>query len=39
MSKIHTFFKEYGSSEVEAVIPDMAGVARGKIMPAEKFAE
>ena len=39
MSKIHTFFKEYGISEVEAVIPDMAGVARGKIMPAEKFAE
>ncbi len=39
MSKIHTFFKEHGISEVEAVIPDMAGVARGKIMPAEKFAE
>jgi glutamine synthetase len=39
MSKIHTFLKEHGISEVEAVIPDMAGVARGKIMPAEKFAE
>jgi len=26
-------------SEVEAVIPDMAGVARGKFMPATKFAE
>jgi glutamine synthetase len=39
MRKIHTFFKEHGISEVEAVIPDMAGVARGKIMPAEKFAE
>jgi len=39
MSKIQTFFKEHGISEVEAVIPDMAGVARGKIMPAEKFAE
>lgn len=39
MSLIRTFFKEHGISEVEAVIPDMAGVARGKIMPAEKFAE
>jgi len=25
--------------EVEAVVPDMAGVARGKYMPARKFAE
>jgi glutamine synthetase len=35
---IHQFFRERGISEVEAIIPDMAGVARGKIMPAEKFA-
>jgi glutamine synthetase len=34
---IHQFFRERGISEVEAIIPDMAGVARGKIMPAEKF--
>ena len=39
MSKLRQFFKERGISEVEAVVPDMAGVARGKIMPAEKFAE
>src|SRR5690606_32706311 len=39
MSVIQQFFKEHGISEVEAIIPDMAGVARGKIMPAEKFAE
>ena len=39
MSKIQQFFKEHGISEVEAVIPDMAGVARGKIMPAQKFGE
>src|SRR5512140_3234853 len=39
MSIIQQFFKEHGISEVEAIIPDMAGVARGKIMPAEKFAE
>jgi len=37
-SDIHQFFRERGISEVEAIIPDMAGVARGKIMPAEKFA-
>jgi len=39
MSGIQQFFREHGISEVEAIIPDMAGVARGKIMPAEKFAE
>ena len=38
-SDIHQFFREHGISEVEAIIPDMAGIARGKIMPAEKFAE
>jgi glutamine synthetase len=38
-SDIHQFFRERGISEVEAIIPDMAGIARGKIMPAEKFAE
>ncbi len=38
-SVIQQFFKEHGISEVEAIIPDMAGVPRGKIMPAEKFAE
>jgi glutamine synthetase len=32
------FFRDHGISEVEAIIPDMAGT-RGKIMPAEKFAE
>ena len=37
-SDIHQFFRERGISEVEAIIPDMAGVARGKIMPAVKFA-
>jgi glutamine synthetase len=35
---IHQFFRERGISEVEAIVPDMAGIARGKIMPAEKFA-
>ena len=36
---IQQFFKEHGISEVEAVVPDMAGIARGKMMPAMKFAE
>ncbi len=36
---IQQFFKEHGISEVEAVLPDMAGIARGKVMPAMKFAE
>jgi glutamine synthetase len=35
---IRQFFRERGISEVEAIVPDMAGIARGKIMPAEKFA-
>ena len=38
-SVIQQFFKDHGISEVEGLIPDMAGVARGKVMPAEKFAE
>ena len=38
-SEIQQFFRDHGISEVEAIIPDMAGIARGKIMPAEKFAE
>jgi glutamine synthetase len=38
-SEIQQFFRDHGIAEVEAIIPDMAGIARGKIMPAEKFAE
>ena len=39
LTEIQQFFRDHGISEVEAIIPDMAGIARGKIMPAEKFAE
>ena len=39
VSEIRQFFRDHGIQEVEAIIPDMAGIARGKIMPAEKFAE
>src|SRR5579883_2557614 len=38
-SDIQQFFRDHSIEEVEAIIPDMAGIARGKIMPAEKFAE
>ncbi|MEN9526443.1 MAG: hypothetical protein RLY56_394 [Pseudomonadota bacterium] len=34
---ISQFFKEFNIQEVEAIVPDMAGIARGKLMPAEKF--
>jgi glutamine synthetase len=39
MSAIRQWNMERGITEVEAIIPDMAGVARGKIMPAEKYSE
>src|SRR4030088_546254 len=39
VSEIQQFFRDHGISEVEAIIPDMAGVARGEILPAAKFAE
>ena len=39
MSTIQQFLRDHSVSEVEAIIPDMAGIARGKIMPAEKYAE
>lgn len=38
-TSIQQFFKEKGISEVEAMVPDMAGIARGKVMPAQKYAE
>jgi glutamine synthetase len=39
MSDIKQFLRDHSITEVEAIIPDMSGVARGKIMPAEKYAE
>lgn len=38
-SPIRQFCKDHGISEVEAIIPDMAGVARGKVVPAQKYVE
>ena len=31
------FVRGHGITEVECLIPDMSGVARGKVLPAEKF--
>lgn len=37
MSAIKEWIEKRGVTEVEALVPDMSGVARGKIMPARKF--
>ncbi|MEL7185891.1 MAG: glutamine synthetase, partial [Pseudomonadota bacterium] len=34
-----SWFREHGTEDVEAIVPDMAGAARGKVVPAEKFAD
>ncbi len=39
MSVIQKFLKDHSITEVEALVPDMAGVPRGKVMPAAKYAE
>lgn len=38
-SPIRQFLKDHGIQEVEAIIPDLAGVARGKLVPSEKYVE
>ncbi len=38
-NEIQQFFRDHNIQEVEAIVPDMAGIARGKVMPAEKFTE
>jgi len=35
--QISEFFREHNIQEIEAIVPDMAGIARGKLMPAQKF--
>lgn len=39
MTSIAQWCKDRNISEVEALMPDMAGVARGKIMPAKKYCQ
>ncbi|MCX7058433.1 MAG: glutamine synthetase family protein [Proteobacteria bacterium] len=38
-SPVRQFLKDHGIQEVEAIIPDLAGVARGKVVPAQKYVE
>ena len=37
MQSIEDFLKNHRIDEVECLVPDMAGIARGKILPAHKF--
>jgi glutamine synthetase len=37
MSALETFIRERRITEVECLVPDLSGIARGKILPAEKF--
>lgn len=39
MDSIEAFLKEHKIDEVECLVPDMAGIARGKILPAAKFVQ
>lgn len=39
MDSIEEWLIENGIDEVEGLVPDMAGVARGKFMPAKKFCK
>ena len=34
---ISQFIRDHNIQEIEAIVPDMAGIARGKVMPAPKF--
>ena len=36
---IEDWLKKHNITEVECLVPDMAGIARGKILPAEKFVK
>jgi len=37
MSLLESFIKDHRITEVECLVPDLSGIARGKILPAEKF--
>ncbi|MBI2970138.1 MAG: glutamine synthetase [Gammaproteobacteria bacterium] len=39
MTSIKQWFQEHGIEEVEALVPDLAGTARGKFIPAERYSE
>jgi len=35
--ELSSWFNEYSIQEVEVIVPDMAGIARGKMLPAEIY--
>ncbi len=37
MSKLEFWFTEHGVTEVECLVPDITGILRGKIVPANKY--
>lgn len=37
MSDLEKWVRDRGITEVECVVPDMSGIARGKILPAQRF--
>jgi glutamine synthetase len=37
LEKLQSWLQERRIEDVEAFVPDMAGAARGKLMPADKF--
>jgi glutamine synthetase len=39
MNSMKKFLKDRNIEEVEVLVPDMAGIGRGKILPAERFVE
>lgn len=39
MAAIKEWLREHAIEEVEAMVPDMAGTARGKFIPAERYSE
>ena len=39
MQSLKDWLKEHKIDEVEAIIPDMSGIARGKLIPAHKYEE
>ena len=39
MESLKAWLKQHNITEVECLVPDLTGVARGKIMPADKFTK
>ena len=39
MGKLEKFIEDHRITEVECLVPDMNGIARGKILPDEKFVK